>query len=99
MQHFAANLKALRIRTGETQADAAAAFQVPRSTYSAWENGASQPSLETLQTIQDRYQVGADVLLNSTLYAYTTDELDRILPMAYPRTRKPETLCGLSTTP
>lgn len=88
MTNFPANLKALRLHADRSQEDMARMYNVPRSTYAAWEQGRSQPSLEQLQAIQQHLQIGLDVLIGSTLYAYDAEEIDRIRIAMAPRPRR-----------
>lgn len=85
--HFTRNLKALRIRRDLSQQQMADAIGVKRSTYSSWENGYSEPALQHLLRIQHFHQVGVDVLLGASLYAYRPEELDRLCITMAPRPR------------
>jgi DNA-binding XRE family transcriptional regulator len=85
--HFHPNLKALRIRSGATQADMADTLGIPRSTYSAYENGIAEPNLDTLVKLQDHFNIGADVLLNAKLHGYSKEELEAAQPAMRPRPR------------
>lgn len=85
--HFPMNLKTLRMRRELSQQDMANALGVKRSTYSAWENGVAEPRLKHLNQIQHYHQVGVDVLLGASLYAYRQEELDRLAVGMAPRPR------------
>jgi transcriptional regulator with XRE-family HTH domain len=56
-------LKAIRTEAGETQADLAAVIERDRSFVTHLENGANDPSLETLIRIARHYNVSPDWLL------------------------------------
>ena len=88
---FARNLCALRQQADMSQQDVADALCVPRSTYASWENASAEPSLLMLAKIQHVFQVGVDVLLNATLYGYTTDELQRLRVGMAPRPKMTRT--------
>lgn len=85
--HFPRNLKALRILQDRSQNEMADILGVKRSTYSAWENGASQPNLEHLCRIQHHHQIGIDVMLGASLYAYHPEEIHRLRITMAPRPR------------
>jgi transcriptional regulator with XRE-family HTH domain len=67
MNRLAQNLRAIRTHMGYTQAVMASALNVTRSSYSGYENGTAEPSLDTLLTIQGRFQISADILLTHDL--------------------------------
>jgi DNA-binding XRE family transcriptional regulator len=85
--HFPQNLRAMRMHLNLSQAEIAARLGVKRSTYSAWENALSQPSLEHLQRIQHELQVGVDVLLNATLQGYRPEDWHALRTGLAPRPR------------
>jgi transcriptional regulator with XRE-family HTH domain len=85
--HFAANLRALRVQHDMSQQDVSDKLGVKRTTYSGWENKLSEPSLMHLQQIEELYQIGMDVLLRATLFAYTTDQLHQARMAFAPRPR------------
>lgn len=85
--HFPRNLKALRTLQDLSQQQMADAIGVKRSTYSSWENGVSQPSLEHLCRIQHVHQVGIDVMLGASLYAYRQEEINQLRMTMAPRPR------------
>lgn len=70
-ERFAKNLKWIRIRQGVGQEVMAGSIGVKRSTYSGYENGAAEPSLDTLSALQERYGVGIDMMLSADLYLLT----------------------------
>lgn len=61
--HLPNNLKLLRKRRNRTQEDVAKALNVPRPTYSGYENNVSYPSLEILVRISNYFNLSIDVLL------------------------------------
>lgn len=61
------NLKTLRKRRKRTQDDVARSINVPRPTYSGYENDVSYPSLEVLIRISNYYEISVDVLLKINL--------------------------------
>ena len=69
---FCANLRALRGAT--SQGVFAAMFGVKQTTYSAWENGRSEPGISKICAIAERFGI-------------TTDELLGFAPI--PKTRHP----------
>lgn len=60
------NLKMLRARAKETQADVARDLGVDRTTYSKYEAGSSEPSFEILDKLSKHFNVSVDFLLGST---------------------------------
>lgn len=85
--HFPMNLKTLRMRRDLSQQAMADALGVKRSTYSAWETGKAEPRLQHLNQLQHYHQVGVDVMLGATLYAYRQEELERLQVGLAPRPR------------
>lgn len=73
--NFPGNIKALRKYRGWSQEQVAGMLAMKSSTYSAWENGATQPSLEWLNKLQELYGVGADILLRADLKGYGRHEM------------------------
>lgn len=59
-------LKELRNDLGIKQKDVAAAINVDRTTYNRYENGSSEPNLETLSKIADFFGTTVDYLLGRT---------------------------------
>lgn len=51
------------LRGGRSQAEMAGVFGVSQSAYSAWERGAKEPSLSTVGTICQTFNVSSDWLL------------------------------------
>lgn len=59
---FADNIKRLRLQDGLLQAQLAKALGVSKSTVSMWETGERTPTLETLESIADYFNVDLNVL-------------------------------------
>ena len=85
--NFRANLRALRDQRDMSQQAIAELVGVKRSTYAAWENGDSEPGLRHLLVLQQVHGIGMDVLVGSTIYAYTVEDLDRARMAFAPRPR------------
>ena len=60
---FCRNLRALRLYKDWTQAEVAKKIHIHRSTYSYYETGKAEPSLQTLVDLALLYGVSADYLL------------------------------------
>lgn len=60
---FCENLKEARLKKGITQKDVAEIIGVAKSTYSLYESGGREPSVETIKKIASFLQVSADMLL------------------------------------
>ena len=56
-------LKEVRVNSGATQQEIARALKIDRTTYNKYENGASNPTPETLSRIADYFHVSVDYLL------------------------------------
>ena len=69
------NLKTLRKRRKRTQDDVASSINVPRPTYSGYENAVSYPSIEILIRISLYYEVSIDVLLKIDLSLLSESKL------------------------
>lgn len=63
MNNVAKNIKKIRLESGITQEELAEKLFVTRQTISNWENGKSQPDIETLTTL-------AEVLSVDNLHEY-----------------------------
>jgi transcriptional regulator with XRE-family HTH domain len=72
------NLKVLRKRKRRTQEDVASALNVPRPTYSGYENEVSMPGLETLIRISEYFSVSVDVLLKLNLVDFSESQLRQV---------------------
>lgn len=62
-QRFAQNLKNLRLNRKLTQQQVADAMLFKRSSYSGYENGTAEPSLDGLKDIASFFQTSIDTLL------------------------------------
>lgn len=65
--YFAQNLKLLRARKKASQEEASQALEIPRSTYSGYENETAEPSLSTLIRIARFYNISLDKLVTTDL--------------------------------
>lgn len=65
--NIGSNLKCLRKTTGKSQEELAGIFGLTRSTYSGYENGVAEPSLEKLVEICAYYQLSCDTFLKEDL--------------------------------
>ena len=63
MKKFNENLRDLRLRLGKTQKEVAEDMGLQVSTYSNYEQGLREPSLDVLKIICDYYGVTADYLI------------------------------------
>jgi transcriptional regulator with XRE-family HTH domain len=61
------NLKHLRKLRGYSADTVSNVIGIPRSTLSAWENGASQPNCSMLLKLGDYYRLSLDLLLGKDL--------------------------------
>ena len=59
-------LKEIRVRSGKTQNEIAKALNIDRTTYNKYENGASNPTPDTLARIADFFHVSVDYFLGRT---------------------------------
>lgn len=66
MDIFAERLKELRIQNRLTQREISQILNVKQQSYSRYELGTGQPSLETLCKIAEFYNVSVDYLLGIT---------------------------------
>jgi transcriptional regulator with XRE-family HTH domain len=66
---FATNIKFLRARKKISQEEASKALEIPRSTYSGYENETAEPSLGMLSKMATFYNVSVDKLLTLNLSA------------------------------
>jgi len=72
------NLKTLRRLRKRTQGEVASAINVPRPTYSGYENNVSYPSIEILIRISKYYSVSIDILLKTDLSKLRDSEVKLI---------------------
>jgi transcriptional regulator with XRE-family HTH domain len=61
------NLKFLRERKRISQQEIANSLNIPRSTYSGYENKVGQPAIQTLIAIADYYKISLEALLKIDL--------------------------------
>jgi transcriptional regulator with XRE-family HTH domain len=85
-ERFALNLQALRAHMGQTVDVMAHALDVKRSSMSGYLNGASEPHLELLHRIQQRYNVGMDLMLGAELHLLTNFNWNAVRSAGGPRT-------------
>ncbi len=71
MSYFGSNLKLLRKRRSRSQADVSSALQITRSTWSAYENEAAEPSFDTLMKISKYFSLPIDVFLKENLHEFS----------------------------
>jgi transcriptional regulator with XRE-family HTH domain len=67
--HFASNIKLLRARKKISQEEVSKALEIPRSTYSGYENETAEPSLGMLSKMAAFFNVSVDKLLGLNLTA------------------------------
>ena len=60
--YFSKNLKFLREKKRIDQQDIADTLNIPRSTYSCWENGLRTPKIEQIQAIANYFNVDIDII-------------------------------------
>lgn len=65
--YFAQNIKLLRSRKKASQEEASQALELPRSTYSGYENETAEPSLSTLIRIANYYNISLDKIVKTDL--------------------------------
>ena len=63
MNEVAKNIKKIRVSSGMTQEDLAEKIFVTRQTISNWENGKSQPDVQTLTSLADSFGVEVSELI------------------------------------
>ena len=74
------NVKMLRKRKGKSQEEVSSELGLTRSSYSGYENGVAEPSVETLILICDYFMISLDVLLRkdfSKLNEREWEEIDK----------------------
>ena len=92
-ENFNDNLKEARLKRNLSQKEVADQIGVAKSTYSLYESGNREPSVQTIKKIADVLNVSADELLGlseqpATIAAhfdgdeYTEEELDKIKEFA-----------------
>lgn len=72
-------LRELRIKAGLSQEELAKKLGLAKSTISMYENGAREPSLETLEAIADTFNVDMNTLTDSKKSVEVSDELQQYL--------------------
>lgn len=65
VESFPSKLKKARMETGFTQAEIEKFTRINRSALAKYETGKLEPSIETLATLADFYEVSADWLLGT----------------------------------
>lgn len=75
MPVFASNLKFLRKRRSRSQDESAGALGVKRTTWSAYEQGVSEPGFETLVKISDYFKIPIDLLIKEDLSKYPESKI------------------------
>ena len=74
---FNEKLKNLREHQELSQAEVSARLGMPKSTYSRYETGASEPNLKTLKALANFYDVSIDYLLeNNNIISDREDVVD-----------------------
>lgn len=73
------NLKILRKKLKKSQEEVALDIQFSRSTYSGYENGVAQPSLENLIILSDYYKVAIDDLVRKDFKSLNEQEFERLI--------------------
>lgn len=82
---FSIRLKELRKKKGLTQKDAALQLSIPRTTYSGYERGTSEPDFNTLNKLAKFYEVDSNWLLEDkkgSEYSLPEDVMVRIIKEA-----------------
>ena len=79
-------LKEVRVKAGVTQHDIAEILKIDRTTYNKYENGASNPTPETLSRIADYFHVTVDYLLGRS--DDPAEDGEKLLPGFYPVKKK-----------
>lgn len=72
------NLKLLRKRLQKSQEEVANDLNLTRSSYSGYENGVAQPSLESLIHLSKYYKVSIDDMVKKDFGTYNENELSKI---------------------
>ena len=79
MNHLSTNLKRMRTHQGITQAEAARRLGVPRSSYSSWESGAVEPSIDMMLACCTMYRMGVSIMLTKDLAPLTKDDINKLV--------------------
>lgn len=72
------NLKILRKRVKRSQEEVATDLNLTRSTYSGYENGVAQPSIDNLVVMSNYFKIPIDDLLKKDLESFSESEWNRI---------------------
>lgn len=72
---FAANLKFLRKRRNRSQDETACALGVKRTTWSAYEQGVSEPGFETLIKISEYFKIPIDILIKQDISRFPESKI------------------------
>ncbi len=72
------NLKLLRKNRKMSQEEVSKRLGLTRSTYSGYENGVAEPSLETMVQLSDFYKVGIDELVRKDFATFTEKDWSKI---------------------
>lgn len=83
--YFSKNLKYLREKKNIDQQDIADKLNVPRSTYSCWENGLRTPKVEQIQDIANYFNVDMDII--SRDYSNTPERILSKTDILYSKTK------------
>ncbi len=76
--NFGKNIKLLRNRRGRTQDDIATVLKMKRSTLSGYENGISQPDIESLISFSEFFNVAVDTLIKVDMSLLSESQLSEI---------------------
>jgi len=75
MEDIGVRFKTLREEMGKSQQEIAIDLDIPQSTISQIESGAIFPSLATVNSLADRYQIGLNWLINGKGTMKTLDQI------------------------
>lgn len=67
MNYLSSNIRYLRRKTGQNQAELARNFGKKQNTVGNWENGVSEPSIKELVVLSQIFMVGMEELVNRDL--------------------------------
>lgn len=70
------NLKPIRIQANKTQAEVAKAINITQFTYSNYENGKSEPNIQTLCKLADYYHTSVDQIIGRDTHIINLNALD-----------------------
>lgn len=76
---LAKNLKLLRKAKGNSQEEVAEKLELKRTSLSGYENGTSDPSIETLIRFADFYKISLENLIRNDLSKKSEDELKKMM--------------------